>query len=257
MTPDQPQHTSYHHGEERRTRQSGVDRESEERMLGFPNALVTATILLLVALVASYLLGREQKERLVRSQAEWLWLALGRHYAEPRLAATGYGFTATAQSLEGPARRIDVSLFLLPREIPPLWLARAVGGATDLLTFWVSLRALPIPEGDVIDVSAPVGRRAARLLPSTWVHRRDRGLLLAAPTEPHLDRLRELAGSLRQTGFAPVLASVRSQAPHLQITFRAPSTPEQCQAAVRAVWLATLAVSDGHQPDTRALSGRQ
>ena len=56
MTPDQPQHTSYHHGEERRTRQSGVDRESEERMLGFPNALVTATILLLVALVLAALM---------------------------------------------------------------------------------------------------------------------------------------------------------------------------------------------------------
>ncbi|GBD15537.1 hypothetical protein HRbin26_00428 [bacterium HR26] len=226
-------------------------------MPGLPDALVTATILLLAALVASYLLGREQKERLLRSQAGWLWLALGRHYAEPRLAATGYGFTATAQSLEGPARRIDVSLFLLPREIPPLWLARAVGGATDLLTFWVSLRALLISEGDVIDVSALVGRREARLLPSTWVQRRDRGLILAAPTEPHLDRLHQLAGSLRQTGFAPVLALVRSQAPHLQITFRAPATPEECQAAVRAVLLAVLAVSDGHLPDSRALSGRQ
>ncbi|MCM8749180.1 hypothetical protein NET02_08490 [Thermomicrobiaceae bacterium CFH 74404] len=224
-------------------------------MVGIPDALTRAAILLLVALMASYLLGREQKDRLVRSRAEWLRLALGQRYAEPRLAATGYGFTATAQLPEGPARRIDASLFLLPREIPPLWLVRALGGATDLLTFWVSLRAAPAAEGDAFDLRVPVGRRAARLLPSTWVHRREPGLLLAAPSELHLERLRELADVLRQDGLLPVFASVRSQAPHLQVTFQAPATLEQCRAAVQAVWLATRLLSSerlldpGLQPD--------
>lgn len=217
--------------------------EDSETMMGIPDALARAAILLLVALIASSLLGREQKNRLVRSRAEWLWLALGQRHAKPRLAATGYGFTATAHWPEGPARRIDASLFLLPREIPPLWMVRALGGATDLLTFWVSLRAAPASEGDAFDLRTPAGRRAARLLPSTWVHRQEPGLLLAAPSESHFERLRELADLLRQDGLVPVFASVRAQAPHLQVTFQAPATLEQCRAAVQAVWLATRLLS--------------
>jgi hypothetical protein len=185
-------------------------------------ALVSA---LAAALIAGYFIGGQLNRRRARDLANWLRAALRTLGGEPAFSRLGaVGFTASIAPAKGPIRRLNAAVILLPREVPPFWLARALTGTPDLLTLRIALARAPRFAGDLLDPATPFGRRAGRQVASGWARRRVDGLVAAAPDQAALDRLAAVAAAAREAGLQAQILSLRRAEPHLLITLRAPDS---------------------------------
>lgn len=196
-------------------------------------AATALVIVVSIALVAGFFLGSRMNRLRARDRANWLRAALRTLGGEPRFSQPGgFGFAATAEHLDGPIRRIDAAALFLPREVPPLWLARSLAGVSDALTLRITLVDAPRFEGDVIDTASAYGRRAARQIPARWTRSREDSLVFAGANQAALTHLVRITAVARDAAFAPQIVSVRKAAPQLLITGTMPDSETAMIATV-------------------------
>lgn len=198
----------------------------------------TATLVVIAlsaVLIAGFFVGSRLNRSRARVRANWLRAALRSTGAEPRFSPLGaFGFSATADGRGDAIRSVDAAVILLPREVPPLWLARVLTGVPDILTVRLTLATPPVVRGDVADTSTPYGRRAARRVPAGWQQARHDDALVASPDAAGLDALRQLASSMRASGIQPQIISIRRSEPHLLVTLACPDSEDGMVAAIAA-----------------------
>ncbi|HUZ01879.1 MAG TPA: hypothetical protein VMU89_16135 [Thermomicrobiaceae bacterium] len=190
-----------------------------------PSAGTLGVIAISIVLVAGFYIGSRLNRLSARDRANWLRTALRGLGTEPRFSPLGsFGFSTTADWLDGPIRRLSITTLFLPRELPPVWVLRLALGQSDALTLRATLAAALSFEGDALDPRSDYGRRAERNLPPAWKRAREGGRLLAAPSEAALNRLRMALGPVTEEGPVQQIISIRRSAPQLLVTVSAPAS---------------------------------